>query len=91
MFNCRRPGENTNFQDVRLFRANEEKREVQDEIFQSLSLAQKLSAKRLTLITTRRKRDRVVPILLTPDMEDSDFFVAKVSKLLIKAEKVKHY
>ncbi|XP_071840335.1 uncharacterized protein [Apostichopus japonicus] len=71
MFNRRRPGETQYLRMSDYLEQTKKKREFQDEIFESLPIAQKLAAKRLTLIMTRGKRDRGVPILLTPDMADS--------------------
>ncbi|PIK41677.1 hypothetical protein BSL78_21482 [Apostichopus japonicus] len=70
-FNRRRPGE-TQFLNLDWYQTHITKAdEFHDEIYQSLPLPQKLALKRLTLIMTRGKKGRGVPIMLTEDMVES--------------------
>lgn len=71
MFNRRRPGE-TQFLEVDEFlKQTSISAEHHDEIYASLPIAQKVAANRLTLVMTRGKRDRGVPVLLMPNMKES--------------------
>lgn len=71
MFNRRRPGETQQLTIEHFNLQTGRKTDFHDEIYDSLPLPQKLASKRLSLIMTRGKRDRGVPIILTPDMKES--------------------
>ncbi|XP_071828561.1 uncharacterized protein [Apostichopus japonicus] len=71
MFNRRRPGETQNLKLEDYKQQTGQKKDFQDEIYDSLPVAQKIASKRLSLIMTRGKRDRGVPVMLTPNMKDS--------------------
>ena len=71
VYNRRRPGE-TQFLKVQTYK-NQKSRGVdaQSEVVESLSLSEKLSIERLTLVYIRGKRDRGVPLLFTPNIKAS--------------------
>ncbi|XP_041466027.1 uncharacterized protein LOC121416603 [Lytechinus variegatus] len=70
VFNRRRPGD-TQHLEVQDFKSQMKEGIMQhDEIFASLSPAEKIAASRLNLVMVRGKRDRGVPILLTKEMTE---------------------
>ncbi|XP_038063415.1 uncharacterized protein LOC119734131 [Patiria miniata] len=71
VYNRRRPGE-TQFLKVETYRKKKSRgMDANSDVVDSLSLSERLSIERLSVVYIRGKRDRGVPLLLTPSVRES--------------------